>query len=94
MKENNVEKKFFLNKVKEICSITVKNEGRALNAIFVLCLICIIALSIYLYRVSTNFYVRLDETMHNNINLNIEALRNEHMDYVQDLLNNRLSESQ
>lgn len=93
MKNNNVKNKKLSDKVKEICSITVKNEGRALNIVFILCLICIIALSIYIYRSSTNFYQRLDEAMHDNVNLNVEALRNEHIDYVEDLLNNKLNES-
>jgi len=83
-------KKNFFDKIKAICSITVKDEGKALNVIFVLCLISIIAFSVFLYRTFTHFYVHLDETMHNNVNMNIEVLRNEHIDYVEDILNNKL----
>ena len=76
-------KEDFLTKIKRICSITVKNEGRALNIIFVLCIICIFFFSIHLFRVSTNFYERLDATMENNINLNIEIMTNERMENIE-----------
>lgn len=75
-----------IEKVKFICSITVKNDGKALDVIFVLCLISIIAFSIFLYLSSTNFYNRLDETMQNNISLNFEAVQNEQIDRIQNLL--------
>lgn len=87
LNQNNFKKKSFSEKIKYICSIPVKNEGRALDVIFVLCLIIIIALCVFLYRTSTNFYGRLDETMQNNINLNVEAMQNEQIDRIYELLN-------
>ena len=81
------------NRIKEICSITVKNEGRALNLIFVLCLICIYFFSLHLYRVSTNFYKKLDNTIENNVNFNIQVLRNEtyhNIEIMIDSLDNKL----
>lgn len=84
--QNNSEKKTFSKKIKYICSIPVKNEGRALDIIFVLCLIIIIALCVFLYRTSTHFYDRLDETMQNNINLNVEVMQNQYMDKIHNLL--------
>ena len=93
MNKNNLkEKKSFLDKIKYLCSIPVKNEGRALNTIFSLCVISIIALGIYIYRSSTGFYEYLDSTIENNVSMNMEVLRNEHIDYVEDLINNRLYE--
>lgn len=92
MDKNNLEKKSLIDKIKYICSIPVKNEGRALNMIFVLCLISIIALSVYIYRSSTGFYEYLDATMENNVNMNIEILRNEHVYYLEDIINNKLYE--
>lgn len=89
--KKNVEKKSLKVKIKEICSITVKNEGRALNTIFVLCLISIIAFCVFLYRTSTNFYDDLEETMQNNVNLNMEVLRNEQKDYVHELIHNKIT---
>ena len=91
MNNNNLkEQKSLSDKLKYICSIPVKNEGRALNTIFILCLISIIALSIYLYRVSTSFYKKLDSTMENNINMNMEFFRNEKVEYFEDFINNRI----
>ena len=93
MDKNNLkEKKSLSDKIKEICSITVKNEGRALNTIFALCLISIIALCVYLYRSSTGFYEHLDATMENNVNMNMEVFRNEHIEYIEDIINNRIYE--
>lgn len=83
--KKNIEKKNLWNKIKYICSITVKNDGRALDVIFVLCLISIIAFSVFLYRTFTNFYVRLEENMHNNISLNIEIRQNEQVERIQNL---------
>ena len=91
MKKNN-ENKSLWTKIKYVCSITVKNDGRALDIIFVLCLISIIAFSVFLYRSSTNFYERLDETMQNNINLNVEIMQNEQIEHIQELLN-RISQN-
>lgn len=85
--KKNIEKKNLWNKIKYICSITVKNDGRALDVIFVLCLISIIAFSVFLYRTFTNFYVRLEENMHNNISLNIEIRQNEQVERIQNLFN-------
>lgn len=85
--EHDFKKMNFKEKMKHICSITVKNDGRALDIIFVLCLICIIALCVFLYRSSTHFYDHMEETMQNNINLNIEAMQNEYMDRIHSLLN-------
>lgn len=82
-----LKKKSLWHKIKYVCSITVKNDGRALDVIFVLCLISIIAFSVFLYRTSTNFYNRLDATIQNNINLNIEIRQNEQAERIQDLLN-------
>lgn len=62
------------------------------NIIFVVCLILIFILSIYIYLTSTNFYYGLDETIQNNINMNFEVMRNEKIEYVEELLNNRLSD--
>ena len=53
----------FTQKIKYICSIPVKDDGRALNIIFVLCLISIIGFSVFLYRSFTHFYDRLDYTL-------------------------------
>lgn len=83
--KKNIEKKNLWNKIKYICSITVKNDGRSLDVIFVLCLISIIAFSVFLYRTFTNFYVRLEENMHNNISLNIEIRQNEQVERIQNL---------
>lgn len=91
MKENK-EKKTLWAKIKYVCSITVKNDGRALDIIFVLCLISIIAFSVFLYRTSTNFYKHLDETMQNNINLNVEIMQNEQIERIQEILN-RISQN-
>lgn len=85
--DNNFKQLNFKEKVKFICSITVKNDGRALDVIFGLCLISIIALIVFLYRTSTNFYERLDETFQNNVNLNMEITQNEQVERIQDLLN-------
>lgn len=85
-KENN-----FFSKAKKIAFSPVKNEGRALNIIFVLCLICIAALSLFLYRHFTSFYKKMDDTMQNNISFNIETMQNEQADYILDLLNNKLA---
>lgn len=94
MKTTNLEKeKKASNKLAAIVSITVKNEGRALNIIFILCLICIFGFCVFLYRTSTGFYQRLDETMQNNVNLHIELLKNEHIEYFEETLNNKLSDS-
>ena len=90
-KTNLKEQKSLTDKIKYICSIPVKNEGRALNIIFILCLICIVALSIYLYRASTIFYKQLDKTLENNINMNIQIFRNEQIELFEDLINNRIS---
>ena len=91
MNKNNFKKEKNLTaKIKYICSIPVKNEGRALNTIFVLCLISIVALSIYLYRTSTFFYDSLDKTFQNNVNMNTEIFRNEHIEQLEDLINNRI----
>lgn len=84
--ETNEEKKNLGSRIKYICSITVKNDGRALDIIFVLCLISIIGFSVFLYRTSTDFYVQLEQTMQNNINLNIEAMQNEHLESIQNWL--------
>ncbi len=93
MDKNNLEeKKSLTDKIKYICSIPVKNEGRALNTIFVLCLICIVALSVYLYRASTVFYEKLDKTFENNVNMNMEIFKNEQIEYIEDLINNRIYE--
>lgn len=81
----NIEKKSLWDKIRYICSITVKNDGRALDIIFVLCLISIIAFSIFLYRTFTNFYVRLEETIQNNISLNFEIKQNEQVERIQNL---------
>lgn len=84
--KNDVEKKSLWNKIKYVCSITVKNDGRALDIIFVLCLISIIAFSVFLYLTFTNFYEHLEETMQNNINLNIEIRQNEQMERIENML--------
>lgn len=94
MSKKSNKKKSLSVKIKEICSITVKNEGRALNTIFILCLFCIFFFSLYLFRVSTNFYNRLDDTMENNINLNMEMRKNEtihDIDAIIDSIENRRS---
>ena len=57
-----------------------------LDVIFVLCLISIIAFSVFLYLTFTNFYERLEETMQNNINLNIEIMQNEQMERIQNII--------
>ena len=91
-KNNFKETKTLIDKIRYICSIPVKNEGRALNIIFILCLISIISFCIYLYRSSTGFYEHLDATIENNINMNIEVLKEEHIFNIEDLINNRLYE--
>lgn len=76
-----------MQKLKYICSIPVKNTGRALNIIFVLCLISIIGFSLFLFRSFNHFYNRLDSTVQNNINMNIEYMQNQTMDHIQSILN-------
>ena len=83
--KKDIEKNTLLNKIKYICSITVKNDGRALDVIFVLCLISIIAFSVFLYCTFTNFYGLLEETTQNNTNLNIEFRQNEQVERIQNL---------
>ena len=79
--------KSFSQKIKFICSITIKNDGRALDIIFILCLISIIAFCVFLYRSSTDFYNRIDETMQNSMNMNLEAMQNDYIEQIQDYLN-------
>lgn len=83
----------FTQKIKYICSIPVKDDGRALNIIFVLCLISIIGFSVFLYRSFTHFYDRLDNTVHENANMNIEYMQNESLDRIQTVLNTFISSS-
>lgn len=77
----------FIQKIKYICSIPVKDDGRALNIIFVLCLISIIGFSVFLYRSFTKFYDRLDNTFQENANMNIEYMQNKSLDHIQTILN-------
>ncbi len=77
----------FTQKIKYICAIPVKDDGRALNIIFVLCLISIIGFSVFLYRSFTHFYDRLDNTVQKNTNMNIEYMQNESLDRIQTVLN-------
>lgn len=83
----------FTKKIKYICSIPVKDDGRALNIIFVLCLISIIGFSVFLYRSFTHFYDRLDNTVQENANMNIEYMQNESLDRIQTVLNTFISSS-
>lgn len=83
----------FTQKIKYICSIPVKDDGRALNIIFVLCLISIIGFSVFLYRSFTHFYDRLDNTVQENTNMNIEYMQNESLDCIQTVLNTFISSS-
>jgi len=80
-------KNTFFDRIKYICSIPVKDEGRALDIIFVLCLICIIALSVFLYKSSTNFYNNLDKKMHED-----DFIQNEQLQYIEQILHNKLFE--
>ena len=84
--EEKKEKQGLWNKIKYVCSITIKDDGKVLDVIFVLCLISIIAFSVFLYLTFTNFYERLEETMQNNINLNIEIMQNEQMERIQNII--------
>ena len=84
--EKKKEKKGLWNKIKYVCSITIEDDGKVLDVIFVLCLISIIAFSVFLYLTFTNFYERLEETMQNNINLNIEIMQNEQMERIQNII--------
>ena len=81
MNKNNLKNKKLSDKIKYICSIPVKNEGRALNIIFVLCLICIIALFIYVFRSLNSIFDYLETSMKANSSLKIE-----------DYINNRIYE--
>ena len=90
--KNNLENTNLVNKIKYICSIPVKNEGRILNKIFALCLILIIVLSIYIYHSLNSLYDYIDTSMKNNSNMNIEVFENEHIDYIEHLINNRIYE--
>ena len=75
-----------IHKIKYICSIPVKDDGRALNIIFILCLISIIGFSVFLFRSFNHFYDRLDNTVQNNIDMNIEYMQNQTMDHIQSIL--------
>ena len=75
-----------IQKIKYICSIPVKDDGRALNIIFILCLISIIGFSVFLFRSFNHFYDRLDNTVQNNIDMNIEYMQNQTMDHIQSIL--------
>lgn len=63
---------WLVDKLEEICSIRVKNENIAINIIFVLCLVSILAFSIFLYRSFTGFYDKVDEKMQNSAYSNME----------------------
>ena len=78
---------YIFERLKSICSIKVKHEGRAFDVIFILCLICIVSFSIFLYRSSTNFYGKLDKTMQDNVNFNLEVTQNEQVKNIQDFFN-------
>ena len=79
-------KDFFYN-LKTIFSIPVKNDERATNIIFVLCLISIIAFSIFIYRFFSRVYTKFDASFENNFNANLQIMRNEQSQYIQGLFN-------
>ena len=63
-----------------------KENGNALEVIFIISFVLIIAFSIFIYFVSDNFYDALRETAQNNVNMNIEIMQNEYKEQIDNLL--------
>ena len=80
-------KDFFYN-LKSLLLAPVKNESQATNVIFILCLISIISFSIFIYRYFSQVHNKLDSSIEDNVSTNLEIMKNEQSDYIQQLFNN------